>query len=145
MAQINHDVWSDMQEQAELEAFISMHYSLVDLEAGIITCANAGMEPPVGIPAEGDGLIEREAQLVVRHTRPGQGRHDDVYQKRLGAPSDRDLGRLGQVLNGDLTAAAEQRVKTAHDDTPQWGIGRVPVVGGNRRGDTDVDPDIATR
>jgi len=70
LAHMNHDVWSDMQEMEELEAFISMHYVVIDLDTGEVTCANAGMESPVYIPAGQDTLMDEECHGIVLGVAP---------------------------------------------------------------------------
>ncbi len=51
LTQINREVAAEMQERGEPEAFISMCYLVVDLDRGEMVCANAGIEPPVVVPA----------------------------------------------------------------------------------------------
>ena len=70
LAHMNQDVCSDMQEREDLEAFISMHYVVIDLDTGEMKCANAGMESPVLIPAGQDTLMEEECHGIVLGVAP---------------------------------------------------------------------------
>jgi serine phosphatase RsbU (regulator of sigma subunit) len=84
LAQMNHDVWADMEEQSELEAFIGMHYSVIDLDWGTVTCANAGMEPPVLIPAGGGELQEQECGGIVLGVLPRATYQEKVHRVQSG-------------------------------------------------------------
>ncbi len=50
---INREVAAEMQERDEIEAFIAMSYTVIDLDEGELIYANAGMEPAVLLTADG--------------------------------------------------------------------------------------------
>jgi len=65
LASMNQDVWSDMHDRDEVEAFISMLYAIVDLDAGELVYANAGNEPGVLVTRRGGESSSFEAHGVV--------------------------------------------------------------------------------
>jgi serine phosphatase RsbU (regulator of sigma subunit) len=65
LAHMNQDVWSDMQEREEVEAFVSMCYLVVDLDAGELVYANAGNEPGVVVTRRGGEVASLEAHGIV--------------------------------------------------------------------------------
>ena len=80
LAHMNRDVWTDMEEMKELEAFICMYYVVVDLDTGEATCANAGMELPFYIPARQGGAKAQECHGIVLGVVP-----DATYEERSHA------------------------------------------------------------
>ncbi|MBN1459841.1 MAG: serine/threonine-protein phosphatase [Armatimonadetes bacterium] len=65
LAHMNRDVWSDMHDRDEVEAFISMVYVVVDLDAGELVYANAGNEPGVLVTRRGGDTTSLEAHGLV--------------------------------------------------------------------------------
>lgn len=53
LTHINREVAAEMQERGEIEAFIAMSYTVIDLDEGELIYANAGMEPAVLIASDG--------------------------------------------------------------------------------------------
>ena len=84
LAHMNHDVWLDMEERGELEAFISMHYVVIDLDTGEMKCANAGMESPVFIPAGQVGMMERECEGIVLGVVPDATYEEHSHTVQMG-------------------------------------------------------------
>ena len=84
LAHMNQDVWSDMQEKEELEAFISMHYAVVDLDSGEVTCANAGMESPVFFAAGSDQPLDQECHGIVLGVVPDASYEEETHPIRTG-------------------------------------------------------------
>jgi serine phosphatase RsbU (regulator of sigma subunit) len=77
---INREVAGEMQERGELDAFISMCYLIVDLDRGSLVYANAGMEPAVLMPAEGQQMMSLSSHGVVLGVVP-----DAVYEEETWA------------------------------------------------------------
>ncbi len=65
LTQINREVAAEMQERDEPEVFISMCYTVLDLDEGTLAGANAGMEPAVLIPKPGEELLSLKCHGIV--------------------------------------------------------------------------------
>ncbi len=53
LPEVNREVVAGLSERIDPETFISICYVVLDLEAGRLTYANAGHEPPIVVPASG--------------------------------------------------------------------------------------------
>ena len=65
LTHMNREVATEIQEREELEAFISMSYTVIDLDQGELTQTNAGIEPAVLVPASGGELVDLGASGIV--------------------------------------------------------------------------------
>jgi sigma-B regulation protein RsbU (phosphoserine phosphatase) len=77
LTEMNHWVTAETEERVEPDAFISMSYAVIDLDAGMLTYANAGHEPPVLVPASGEQATTLEGTGIVLGVVP-----DTAYQER---------------------------------------------------------------
>ena len=84
LTHINREVATEMQERGELEAFISMCYAILDLEAGSLTYANAGMEPGVLAPAANQHLISLSTHGIVLGVMPEAGYEEETWAVHTG-------------------------------------------------------------
>lgn len=85
LTQINGEVAAEMRERDEPEAFISMCYTVIDLDDGTLTCANAGIEPPVLLPEPRGELMTLECPGIVLGVLPEATYQEATYPIGTGA------------------------------------------------------------
>jgi len=84
LKQINGEVAAEMGDRKELEAFIGMSYSIVDLDMGRLTYANAGTEPGVILRAVGSEIVSLDAHGIVLGVQLDADYEEESYDLHTG-------------------------------------------------------------
>lgn len=138
LTHINREVAAEMRDRDEPEAFISMSYTVVDLDEGAITCANAGIEPSVLIPQPGEEPVALGGPGIVLGVLPEASYEEARHPIRAGATvvlftdgmteifdrEDRVLGRDGlleQVKSHADASSADAIAKGIFEHVTDYG------------------------
>lgn len=111
LRQMNEEVAAQFEDTGESEAFISMSYTIVDLDAGELHHANAGIEAGVFLPASGPEITHF-------------GEHGVVLGVMPDVPYEEQSIRIHQ---GDTLALFTDGITEASDEEGHF-LGREGVV-----------------
>ncbi len=138
LTQINQEVAAEMHDRDEPEVFISMCYAILDLDEGVLACANAGIEPSVLIPRHGGELTTLSPPGIVLGVLPEAAYEEVTHPVGTGATvvfftdgmtevfdsEDRILGRdglLAQIGAHADAASADAMAKGIFDYVVDYG------------------------
>lgn len=84
LAEMNRWVAEEIGERQDSDAFISICYLVLDMDAGTLTYAIAGNEPPVVIPASGESPVPLQKAGIVLGVLPDAGYEQEVLPLHTG-------------------------------------------------------------